>query len=175
MNVRVEVALRLSMAALFVFIGVAAALLARDFNDTARWFPYYISLAITVLATIVLAREAMTARRVWAGAPAPEADAISQTAAAPVPPALEGAEPEEDEEEPPILVNLMWWATVAAFAVCVYVVGLFVAAPIFLLLALRFGGKMRWRMALLSAVIGLLALWGLSELLQLPLPEGLLS
>lgn len=161
MNTRTETGLRIGMAALFVLVGVGGALLARDFTDVGRWFPFYASLGIACMAATVLVQEIVAARRPAEADDGTGAGAVTDDAS-------------EADAEPTLRTNLLWWLAVAAFAATVYVVGLFVAAPAFVALALRYGAKVRWRNCALAALIILGAVYGISEILSLPMPEGLL-
>lgn len=198
MRPRTEAMLRLGMAALFVGIGALGAILARDFTPVGQWFPFYISMAVVVIGSVVLVKEAFDVRRSLL-TPAPTSAPIVPA------PAVESAVPGQEQGasrrpidrdtddtddaddaddtddtgggsgEPALGAMLWWWVIVVAFALAVYLVGPYLASVPFIVLTLRFAAGVRWRNAILGAAIFVGVLVALGNLLQLRLPSGLIG
>jgi hypothetical protein len=92
-----------------------------------------------------------------------------------------GAEDDIDEDDVEYVFQTAGrrrWAEalgwVAAFFVLLYVAGLYICAPVFSLLYLRFGGGRTWRLSVIYAVVTAVLLYGAFELaLHIPTPPGL--
>ena len=200
MTTKLGVILRIALAAAFVAVGIVGALQAQDFTDVGRWFPYYTSLGITIVGSVVLFKEVLAAR--GAAAAGQETSALKVTQGPVVAPRAgvqAGADPtvehaeslnqaprvgsdgdpvvEDDapeDERQPLGRMLLWWGIAVAFAGLVYVVGLLVAVPVFLVLALRYGAQRSWLAAILSSAVATGLIFALQQVMQLPLPKSLL-
>ncbi len=147
--------LRLALAAIVVAVGVFGAVGASGFSEVARRFPLYISLGIVIIGTIVLIREVLIMVRGGAFSAA--------------------AYDYQVADMPPSAVlrrGLLWFGILLGFIGIMALVGYLVAALVFLTVTLIIGAKMRWWTSLIAGVIGTGAVYALTEVLAIPLPEG---
>jgi hypothetical protein len=155
------------------------ALFGWGFLEANRWsfqaalFPHFVTGAAFVLGVLHLVQVLL---RLW-----------RETNAAPAvvePGAAEDAEDAEDAADPDDVEQLFRtagarrWASalgwVAAFFVLLYVAGLFITAPVFSLLYLRFAGNRKWIFSLIYAiVIGVMLYLAFELALGVPTPPGL--
>lgn len=166
-TIRSDTWARLLMPAAFLVAGIVGAVQARGFTPVGQWFPFYTSLAIVVISTGIIVRELLALRR--AGATDADAEPVPSEAT------TEAQQDAGNGAGPQFQEMLVWWLVIVLFAVLVYVVGLIVAAPAFVVLTLRLGAGMRWHSAAIAAAVTVGALWFLNWSLQLPFPEGLIG
>jgi Tripartite tricarboxylate transporter TctB family len=161
---------------------VLLALFGWAFLDAADWsfraalFPRIVTGAGFAFCAIKLVQDLFALRRGrTVGTPTPELDH------APVPDG--GTHEDEDVAEEDVeyvfatagarnwSIALAW---VAGFFVLLYVAGLFVTAPVFSLLYLRFGGRQSWRVSVIYAVvIGVVLYLAFEVALGIATPPGL--
>lgn len=149
---------KLSFDALVVVIFTYAALEATTFTPGGRWLPLFVATAGAVLAVVNIVLDAIGAFR-KRSADSPEARE-------------EQAREQIFEED--VRSALYWLVWLIAFAIMVIVVGIMIAAPIWLGVFLRTQAKVSWIFTGLS-VVGIVAfLYIFSTYLPLVLPPGLL-
>lgn len=144
---------------------VAAFLAAGDWSFRAALFPRLVTGAGTVLAALHLVQALLRLRR-----PAVTADAD----------AADPGDADPDDVEyvfrtagPRRWASALGWA--AGFFVLLYLAGLYVTAPVFSLLYLRFAGKRTWIFSAIYAIVIAVVLYVAFELaLGVPTPSGLL-
>lgn len=148
--------LRIGLPVLVVGVGIFGAVVASGFSEVARRFPFYLSLGIVIIGTIVLIREIVIMKK---------GGAFSA-----------GAYDYQIADMPPSTVlkrGLLWFGVVVGFIVTTALVGFLIAVFLFLILTLIIGAEMRKKTALIAGIIGTAAIYGLSQVLVIPLPEGI--
>ncbi|MDR7083333.1 hypothetical protein J2X01_002627 [Arthrobacter ginsengisoli] len=148
--------LRIGLAVLIVAVGIFGAVVASGFSEVARRFPFYLSLGIVIIGTIVLIREIVIMKK---------GGAFSA-----------GAYDYQIADMSPSVVlkrGLLWFGVVMGFILTTALVGFLIAAFVFLVLTLIIGAEMRRRTAVIAGLIGTAAIYGLTQVLVIPLPEGI--
>lgn len=148
--------LRIGLAVVVVVVGIFGAVVASGFSEVARRFPLYLSLGIVIIGTIVLIREIVIMKK---------GGAFSA-----------GAYDYQIADMSPSIVlkrGLLWFGVVLGFILTTALVGFLVAAFVFLVVTLIIGAEMRRRTALIAGIIGTAAIYGLTQVLVIPLPEGI--
>jgi hypothetical protein len=162
-----------------VLTALLLALFAWALLETGEWsfraalFPRIVTAAGVVFCVLKLVHAVTHLRRARATAVVPDHEPV---------PAGGTHEDEENEDEDVEYVfataGRRNWAMalgwVAAFFVLLYVAGLFVTAPVFSLLYLRFGGGQSWKVsAIYAVVIGVVLYVAFEVLLGISTPPGL--
>jgi hypothetical protein len=188
---------------LFMLVFFAAGyFFAQDYPFRAALFPQMVSvlgLALTVLRVIGLIRETVRFRRAPAPAPASAAATapVAAGAGAVTAQAATGGEtvgavavPSElelvdDDREDDASMEYVFasaggraWvealAWIVAFFIAFFVLGAFLAVPLFAFFYLRFSGRTSWLAAIIyAAVTGVLIYLVFRELVYIPLPESI--
>jgi hypothetical protein len=152
-----DVVVTVLLLALFVW----AFLDAGQWSFRAALFPRLVTAAGIALTTLLLAQVLL---RLWRPAPSPDAG---------------DADPDAVEyvfrtAGPRRWASALGW--VAAFFVLLYVTGLYVTAPVFSLLYLRFAGKRTWIFSAIYAIVIAVVLYVAFELaLGVPTPSGVVG
>jgi Tripartite tricarboxylate transporter TctB family len=162
-----------------VLTALLLALFAWALLDAGQWsfraalFPRIVTGAGVVFCVIKLVQSLAHLRRARSAAVVPDHEPV---------PAGGTHEDEENEEEDVEYVFAtagrrnwtMALGWVAAFFVLLYVAGLFLTAPVFSLLYLRFGGGQSWKVsAIYAVVIGVVLYVAFEVLLGIATPPGL--
>jgi small-conductance mechanosensitive channel len=158
-----DVVITVLLLALFVWAFLAAG----DWSFRAALFPRLVTGAGIVLAALHLV-QALLRLRLRRPAPVPDTDGTDP------------ADPDPDDVEyvfrtagPRRWASALGW--VAGFFVLLYIAGLYVTAPVFSLLYLRFAGKRTWIFSAIYAIVIAVVLYVAFELaLGVPTPSGLL-
>lgn len=70
---------------------------------------------------------------------------------------------------------LLFMGTLIGFIVLLPLLGMYISAAIYVIATLKFLGKMSWvRSAIIGLIIGVAVTWIFSEVLEIPLPTGIL-
>ncbi|MHA6622832.1 tripartite tricarboxylate transporter TctB family protein [Pseudonocardia sp. DLS-67] len=151
-----DIAITVLLLALFA----GAFLAAGDWSFRAALFPRLVTGAGVVLAALHLVQALLRLRR-----PAPAVGA-------------DDSDPDDVEYVFRTAGPRRWASTlgwVAGFFVLLYLAGLYVTAPVFSLLYLRFAGKRTWIFSAIYAIVIAVVLYVAFELaLGVPTPSGLL-
>jgi hypothetical protein len=156
-----DVAVTVLLLALFAWAFVEAG----GWSLRAALFPRLVTVAGVALAALHLG---LVVPRLWRPAPAPEGDPDGDTDGDP-----------DDVAHVFRTAGARAWASalawVTTFFVLLYVVGLYLTAPIFSLLYLRFAGGRTWIFSAIYAIVSAVLLYVAFELaLGVPTPSGLL-
>jgi Tripartite tricarboxylate transporter TctB family len=151
------------ITALLLALFVGAFLAAGDWSFRAALFPRLVTGAGVALAALHLVQAVLRLRR-----PALDAEGTDP------------GDPDPDDVEyvfrtagPRRWASVLGW--VAGFFVLLYIAGLYVTAPVFSLLYLRFAGKRTWIFSAIYAIVIAVVLYVAFELaLGVPTPSGLL-
>jgi hypothetical protein len=179
-----EVVADLVITAVLLLLFGWAFLEANQWSDRAALFPHLVCGVMFVLSALHLVQVLVRTRRTPAAAAAP-ADADEHDSTGHLLPG-HVAEPhgnEDDVNDDDVeyvfqTAGARRWASalawVAGFFVLLYVAGLFITAPVFSLLYLRFAGGRTWRLSVIYAVVAGLVLYLAFEVaLSIPTPPGL--
>jgi hypothetical protein len=157
-----------------------AFLEANQWSDRAALFPHLVCGVMFVLAALHLVQVLLRLRRPAPAAPPEEHDSTGHLLPGHVaePHGNEDDVNEDDVEYVFQTAGPRRWASalawIAGFFVLLYVVGLFITAPVFSLLYLRFAGGRTWLLSAVYAVVAGLVLYLAFEVaLSIPTPPGL--
>jgi uncharacterized membrane protein YedE/YeeE len=158
---------RLPVADVVLTVGLLAVF-ATAFATARGWpfetgiFPLMVTALGAALAVLHLA--ALLVRR-----PAPDAQPAGEDSE------IEAVDVEYVFEHTGLSLWLRSLAWLAGFFVALYVVGIFVAAPVFTVLYLRFSARASWLLsAVYALVVGVVLYLSFVVFLDLPTPEGIL-
>jgi hypothetical protein len=181
-----EVVADLIITVTFLALSAWAFLEANQWSERAALFPHLVSGVMFVLAALHLVQVLFRMRGAAAGGRAPVASAPDEHDASGHLPPGHVAEPhgsEDDVNEDDVeyvfqTAGARRWAAalawIAGFFALLYVAGLFITAPVFSLLYLRFAGRRTWLLSGIYAVVAGLVLYLAFEVaLSIPTPPGL--
>jgi xanthine/uracil permease len=171
---------------LLLALSAWAFLEANQWSDRAGLFPHLVSGAMFVLSGLNLFQVFLRMRREAAAGPAPAPGSPDEhDASGHLPPGRvaepHGAEDDVNEDDVEYVFQTAGarrWASalawIAGFFVLLYVAGLYITAPVFSMLYLRFAGRRTWRLSVVYAVVAGAVLYLAFEVaLAIPTPQGL--
>ena len=150
---RLEIVLRLSLSSVLLVLAILYTIEATTFTPLARYAPETAGTAASVLLALVVVRELIRLIRYDPDRPA----AYGRT--------IEYMEDSEGDVTPAILrASLKYTGWIVGFVVLIWLLGLIVAAPLFLALFLLIDARSSIRFTAISIVGVLVCLWLLGQL-----------
>jgi hypothetical protein len=184
-RVRSETVADLVLTVLLMALFAWGYLEANEWSDRAALFPHLVCGSMFVLSGLQLAVVLLRLRRELKGADTEGSDAPAHDASGHLPAGLvaepHGNEDDVNEDDVEYVFQTAgarrWSAAlgwIAAFFVLLYVAGLYITAPLFSLLYLRFAGRRTWLLSVIyAAVVGLVLYLAFEVALSIPTPPGL--